>query len=147
MELLPQGAENNIQVTFDDQQQINKFSTLMTNFDRLNDRLKFLNTEKELIDDVSLELELIDEDELVNYLIGGEVSSTVANESSSAIIGDGCFVNLKQSKVMELLEAKAEKIDSEISETDAKINEIEKTLSSLKSSLYAKFGKAINLEK
>jgi prefoldin subunit 4 len=146
MELLPQGTQNTNQVTFDDQQQINKFSTLMTHYDRLKDKLKQLESDKEQIDDVTLELELVDEDELVDYLIGGEIPSDVANEAG-AIIGDGCFVKLKQSKVMENLELKSNEINDQIDNINNELENLSSVLSSLKSTLYAKFGNAINLEK
>ena len=145
MELLPEGTANKNDVTFQDQQQINRFSTLMTKFDRLNEKLKKLQSEKEQIDDVSLELELVDEDELVDYLIGGEVPATA--NPNGVIIGDGCFVKLKQSQVMEKLQEKSDKLENEITETETDISSIEDTLKSLKSTLYAKFGNSINLEK
>lgn len=147
MELLPEGTQNTSQVLFEDQQQINKFSTLMTHYDRLNDRLKHLEEDKEQIDDVTLELELVDEDELVDYLIGGQTPENSANESGSAMIGDGCFVKLKQSKVMENLELRSNEIEGEIESVRKEIESLSKTLSSLKSTLYAKFGNAINLER
>lgn len=146
MELLPQGTQNTNQVTFQDQQQINEFSTLMTHYDRLNDQLARLEADKEQIDDVTLELELVDEDELVDFLIGGDTPET-SGENTSSAIGDGCFVKLKQSEVMLRLEAQAAEIEQNISATRSKIDDLSKTLSSLKSSLYAKFGNAINLER
>lgn len=146
MELLPQGTQNTNQVTFQDQQQINKFSTLMTHYDRLNDQLARLEADKEQIDDVTLELELVDEDEPVDFLIGGDTPET-SGENTSSAIGDGCFVKLKQSEVMLRLEAQAAEIEQNISATRSKIDDLSKTLSSLKSSLYAKFGNAINLER
>lgn len=146
MELLPQGTQNTNQVTFQDQQQINEFSTLMTHYDRLNDQLARLEADKEQIDDVTLELELVDEDEPVDFLIGGDTPET-SGENTSSAIGDGCFVKLKQSEVMLRLEAQAAEIEQNISATRSKIDDLSKTLSSLKSSLYAKFGNAINLER
>lgn len=146
MELLPQGTQNTNQVTFQDQQQINEFSTLMTHYDRLNDQLARLEADKEQIDDVTLELELVDEDEPVDFLVGGDTPET-SGENTSSAIGDGCFVKLKQSEVMLRLEAQAAEIEQNISATRSKIGDLSKTLSSLKSSLYAKFGNAINLER
>lgn len=146
MELLPKGTENTTQVTFQDQQQINEFSTLMTHYDRLTNKLKGLESDKEQIDDVTLELELVDEDELVDFLIGGE-SPEINTENSSNFIGDGCFVKLKQSEVIKRLEIQSTEIESKIEETNSKLEDLNKTLSTLKSSLYAKFGNAINLER
>lgn len=146
MELLPEGTQNTNQVTFQDQQEINEFSTLMTHYDRLNDQLVRLEADKEQVDDVTLELELVDEDELVDFLIGGEIPET-AGENSSSLVGDGCFVKMKQSEVMQRLETRANELDEKIGSTKAEIDTLNKTLSSLKSSLYAKFGSAINLER
>lgn len=146
MELLPEGTQNTNQVTFQDQQEINEFSTLMTHYDRLNDQLARLEADKEQVDDVTLELELVDEDELVDFLIGGEIPET-AGENSSSLVGDGCFVKMKQSEVMQRLETRANELDEKIGSTKAEIDTLNKTLSSLKSSLYAKFGSAINLER
>jgi prefoldin subunit 4 len=147
MELLPEGQQNSTQVTWQDQQQINEFSTLMTHFDRLNDKLKILQQDKEQIDDVSLELELVDEDELVDYLIGGLSDVSNADNGNGIIIGDGCFVKMKQSQVMAKLEEQGEKLDSQIEDTNSQIESLSGKLSGLKSSLYAKFGDAINLER
>lgn len=146
MELLPEGTQNTNQVTFQDQQEINEFSTLMTHYDRLNDQLARLEADKEQVDDVTLELELVDEDELVDFLIGGEIPET-AGENSSSLVGDGCFVKMKQSEVMQRLETRANELEEKIGSTKAEIDTLNKTLSSLKSSLYAKFGSAINLER
>lgn len=147
MELLPEGTTNNHEVTLDDQHRINEFSTLMTHFDRLNEILKHLHLEKEQIDDVSLELELVDDDEIVDYLIGGETPETLSNENSSALINDGCFVKLKQSQVMSLLEERNNYLIKEIDKTNSKVSSLNENLSSLKSTLYAKFGNSINLER
>ncbi|KAG0688737.1 hypothetical protein C6P40_000571 [Pichia californica] len=145
MELLPQGTQNNSHVTFEDQQKINEFSTLMTHFDRLNNQLNSLESDKEQIDDVTLELELVDEDELVDFLIGGETPES--NIENNNFIGDGCFVKLKQKIVMKKLEFQSKQIDLKIDSIKSELDILNKTLSTLKTTLYAKFGNAINLER
>lgn len=147
MELLPEGKQNNNQVTLQDQQKINEFSTLMTHYDRLNDKLKHLESDKEQIDDVTLELELVDEDELVDYLIGGETPENLNSENNSGLVNDGCFVKLKQSVVIKMLEEKSDLIQSQIDNANTDLQSLNDKLSTLKSSLYAKFGDAINLER
>ncbi|QLQ82624.1 hypothetical protein HG537_0H03870 [Torulaspora globosa] len=129
MELLPQGKKNNVNVTFEDQQQINKFSKLIMRKDNLDKELSQQRQEKEYLDDVSLELELIDEDELVPYKIG-----TI-------------FVHLKQTQVVEQLERDAEKVDSVIESLEAQQTQLDDQIRLLKSSLYGKFGDNINLER
>lgn len=85
--------------------------------------------EKEYLDDVSMEIELIDEDELVNY----KISSV--------------FVKLKQSDAVEKLEKDSEILDTQIGELETKVEEIDERLSELKTQLYTKFGDNINLER
>lgn len=129
MELLPQGKKNNVNVTFEDQQQINKFSKLIMRKDNLEKELSQHRQEKEYLDDVSLELELIDEDELVPYKIG-----TI-------------FVHLKQTEVVEQLEQDAQTVDAVIESLETQQNELDEDIRLLKSSLYGKFGDNINLER
>ncbi|KTA98324.1 Prefoldin subunit 4 [Nakaseomyces glabratus] len=129
MELLPEGKKNNIEVTFADQQKINEFSKLIMRKDALEAELKKERQEKEYLEDVSLEIELIDEDEEVQYKMG-EV-----------------FVFLKQSKVVEQLEKDTEIIDEKISQLESKQDDLEERIKELKTSLYAKFGDNINLER
>lgn len=129
MELLPEGKQNNTQVTWEDQQLINEFSKLILRKDNLTSKLKTEQQEKEYLDDVSLELEMVDEDELVNYKIG-EI-----------------FVLWKQSDVLEQLEKDTEMINKNIAKLENEQLEIDSRLSELKTTLYAKFGDNINLER
>lgn len=67
MELLPSGQANtSTEVTYEDQLKINKFSTLISKKDEQTQQLSTLKTEKEYLDDLSIELELIDDDEKYN---------------------------------------------------------------------------------
>lgn len=129
MELLPQGQKNNVEVTLVDQQKINEFSKLIMRKDALEAELKKEKQEKEYLEDVSLEIELIDEDEKVQYRMG-EI-----------------FVFMKQSKVVEQLEKDSEKLDEKISSLESKQDELDDRISQLKTALYAKFGDNINLER
>ncbi|KAL3232440.1 hypothetical protein RNJ44_04356 [Nakaseomyces bracarensis] len=129
MELLPQGQKNNVEVTLVDQQKINEFSKLIMRKDALEAELKKERQEKEYLEDVSLEIELIDEDEKVQYRMG-EI-----------------FVFMKQSKVVEQLEKDSERLDEQISELESKQDELDDRISELKTALYAKFGDNINLER
>lgn len=97
--------------------------------DALNQELSILKQEKEYLDDVSLEIELIDEDDQIQYKIGD------------------VFVFMKQSDVVEQLEKDAEKLDAKIESLEDSDSEIDSRISELKSSLYAKFGDNINLER
>lgn len=129
MELLPQGQRNSAKVTYDDQQKINKFSMLIMRKDSLEQMLKQQRQEKEYLDDVSLEIELIDEDELVKYKIGT------------------LFLHLKQSEVVEQLEKDMLIADSVIDDLETQETELNSQIRDLKTALYAKFGDNINLER
>lgn len=129
MELLPPGKKNNTEVSYEDQQKINEFSKLVLRKDTLVQDLEKERQEKEHLDDVTLELELVDEDELVKYKIGD------------------VFMLLKQSEVMEQLEEDSMAVQSRIDTLEEQETEINSRLSTLKTELYAKFGDNINLER
>ncbi|GMG37095.1 unnamed protein product [Ambrosiozyma monospora] len=129
MELLPEGQTNNTQVTFDDQQKINQFSTLISRKDLLSAELEEYKKEKDYLDDLSLEIELIDEDEKLNYKIGDT------------------FVLMKQSDIVERLEKDVEIMDGKIEVLESQVEQLDDLLASLKKLLYVKFGNAINLER
>ena len=129
MELLPEGKRNNVQVTLEDQKKINEFSKLILRKDSLELELSKERQEKEYLDDASMELELIDEDEKVQYKIG-EI-----------------FVYLKQNKVLEQIEKDTDVIDEKIISLEDTLNTIDSRLKELKTQLYAKFGDNINLER
>ena len=84
--------------------------------------------EKEYLTDVTSELELADEDELVPYKIGD------------------AFIHLPLPEVQAMLEASTVEIDKEIEVIEAKLEGGREEMDRLKVGLYAKFGKAINLE-
>lgn len=129
MEMLPQGKRNNTNVAYEDQQKINTFSKLIMRKDNLEKELSQQRQEKEYLDDVSLEIELVDEDELVPYKIGS------------------LFLQLKQSEVVEQLEKDMESVDQLIDSLESQETGLDEEIRVLKSSLYAKFGDNINLER
>lgn len=129
MELLPQGQTNSVQVLWEDQQNINKFSSLISTKDEMTDQLEKLKTERDYLDDLSLEIELLDEDEKVQYKLGD------------------VFVFLKVSKTLERVESDGKIINTKIDELESEIDTIDSQLNELKASLYSKFGKNINLER
>lgn len=129
MELLPKGKRNSVQVLYEDQQKINEFSKLIMRKDAVEQELAVQRQEKEYLDDISLEIELIDEDEKIQYKIGD------------------VFVFLKQSEVVEQLEKDAEQLDSKIEKLEEKESQLDSRISELKTILYAKFGDNINLER
>jgi prefoldin subunit 4 len=115
-------------VLWEDQQRINTFSKLVGRLQTYEERLKAQKQEKEYYDDVAMELELVDEDEMIQYKIGDT------------------FVYLKQSEVMERLSADTENLEKELEGTQEKHDKTVSEMSDLKTLLYAKFGSSINLE-
>ncbi|THW30396.1 hypothetical protein D6D23_00187 [Aureobasidium pullulans] len=136
------------EVRREDQDKINRFSTLhqkekLLQADlktkevrsRLNMRvqnymadLHIVQKEKEDLEEVSSELELADEDEKVSYKIGDS------------------FFLLPLPEVQELLAASIEKIDSDVTAVEEKLSELREEMQQLKTALYGRFGRSINLE-
>ncbi|THZ86944.1 hypothetical protein D6C84_02097 [Aureobasidium pullulans] len=136
------------EVRREDQDKINRFSTLhqkekLLQADlktkevrsRLNMRVQnymvdlyIVQKEKEDLEEVSSELELADEDEKVSYKIGDS------------------FFLLPLPEVQELLAASIEKIDSDVTAVEGKLSELREEMQQLKTALYGRFGRSINLE-
>ncbi|THX83863.1 hypothetical protein D6D04_02786 [Aureobasidium pullulans] len=136
------------EVRREDQDKINRFSTLhqkekLLQADlktkevrsRLNMRVQnymvdlyIVQKEKEDLEEVSSELELADEDEKVSYKIGDS------------------FFLLPLPEVQELLAASIEKIDSDVTAVEEKLSELREEMQQLKTALYGRFGRSINLE-
>ena len=130
MELLPEGQQNTAtEVKWEDQQQINKFSTLINRKDEQQEELDKLKQEKEYLQDLSLEMELLDEDSKVQYKVGDT------------------FVFIKVSKALLKIEHENEILTRKVDEFESQIDTLDEELNGLKLSLYAKFGKNINLER
>ncbi|KAK5631447.1 hypothetical protein RRF57_007161 [Xylaria bambusicola] len=87
-----------------------------------------MTKEKEELDDVTLELELADEDELVPYKIGD------------------AFFHIPLSQAQEMLASSTSRIEEEVSELEDKIGTTKEEMQQLKVELYARFGRSINLE-
>ncbi|GMM28810.1 tubulin-binding prefolding complex subunit [Martiniozyma asiatica (nom. inval.)] len=145
------------QVTPADQGLLNQFSTQIRHRDRLAAVLSQLEFEKEQVDDLSLELEMID-DEKVSWIPSGTSAlngiSTITNtlnasrvDNTEGAIAHECFVKLSVEETLERLEQRGELLDREIDETKTKVESLDTTLKELKTTLYAKFGDGINLER
>ncbi|KAH0828144.1 Prefoldin subunit 4 [Lanmaoa asiatica] len=121
-------SDDAAEVTWEDQQRINTFSKLNTRLRGIEDRLETLKQEKEALDDLATELELTDEDQIVLYKIG---------ES---------FHHLLQPRAVKRLERDQADITTQLSDLSTTAEECEKGMKELKVVLYAKFGRAINLD-
>ncbi|TFK67378.1 prefoldin [Pluteus cervinus] len=120
--------KDDVEVTWEDQQGINTFSKLNTRARNIEQKLLELKQEKEALDDLSTELELADEDEPVLYKVGET------------------FLNMPLSRAQKRLESDQASIDKQISELSTTADECETKMKELKVTLYAKFGRAINLD-
>ncbi|KAF6762247.1 prefoldin [Ephemerocybe angulata] len=130
MRMLEQEEEidDGTEVTWEDQQRINTFSKLNARFGLIEGKLKDLKGEKEALDDLSMELELADEQEPVLYKIG-EI-----------------FVHMRLSRALKRLEKDQERLDQNLKDFTSQSDECETSMKELKAKLYAKFGKSINLD-
>ncbi|KAI0084906.1 Prefoldin beta-like protein [Irpex rosettiformis] len=130
MSTTPQEDENdnNAEVDWEDQQRINMFSKLNTRFRSIEERIQSLKQEKEALDDLNTELELADEDTPVLYRVGE------------------AYVHLPHPRALKRLEKDQSVLEKELSKLKDQAEECEKEMKGLKVVLYAKFGKAINLD-
>ncbi|KAK0448713.1 Prefoldin subunit 4 [Armillaria borealis] len=130
LRMIPQDDETDdaAEVTWEDQQRINTFSKLNTRMRSIDENLEELKQEKEALDDLSTELELADEDDPVLYKVGET------------------FLHMPHPRAMKRLERDQAAIDSQVSILAAKSDACQKEMNELKVVLYAKFGRAINLD-
>uniref|UniRef100_S4R7L1 Prefoldin subunit 4 n=1 Tax=Petromyzon marinus TaxID=7757 RepID=S4R7L1_PETMA len=118
-----------VNVTFEDQQQINKFARNNTRLVDLKDEIELKKKELQNLQDAADDLMMLDDDSmLIPYHIG-EV-----------------FICHSQEETQEMLEAAKKSMEEEIAALEARAVTIKKLLSELKVQLYAKFGTNINLE-
>ncbi|KAF7593286.1 Prefoldin subunit 4 [Aspergillus hancockii] len=125
-EITAAGEEN--EVRREDQEKINRFSRLHQRESMLEELLKAKQKDKEDLEEISTELELTDENELVPYKIGDS------------------FFQLPLEDAQALLSSSTEQIDSDVSGLEEKLSDLREELQQLKVALYARFGRSINLE-
>lgn len=65
---LDEKSNNDVEVSWEDQQRINRFSRLHATFSDVEEELKARRTEREELDDLGMELELL-EDERILYVL------------------------------------------------------------------------------
>ncbi|KAI8145646.1 putative GIM3-Gim complex component [Fennellomyces sp. T-0311] len=131
LRMLNQQSENDadVEVSWVDQQKINEFSKLNAKIDNLEEEHEKMKQEKEYLDDVSMELELADEDEAIRHKVGD------------------AFVHIPVSEALERVAKDSEKLDLKLEELQSEIDSVKGKMTELKAALYAKFGNSINLEK
>ncbi|KAJ7141451.1 Prefoldin subunit-domain-containing protein [Mycena epipterygia] len=121
-------SDDAAEVTWEDQQRINSFSKLNTRMRNIEEKLQELRQEKEALDDLSTELELADEDEPVLYKVGE------------------AFLHIPLPRALKRLEKDQADIDAQVSTLSSSVEQCETQMKELKVTLYAKFGRAINLD-
>jgi len=121
------GSEDT-EVRREDQEKINRFSRLHQRETVLEEQLQAKQKDKEDLEEISTELELADEDELIPYKIGDS------------------FIHLPLEEAQSLLATSTNDIDEEVSGLEDTLSEIREELTQLKGALYARFGKSINLD-
>lgn len=107
---------------------INTFSKLVNRLSLREEELKDKSQDKEYLEDLENELELVDEDELVPYKIGD------------------AFMNIKLDQVQIRLQQDKEAVDREVETLQDELSEIKEEMSALKVKLKLKFGDSINLD-
>ncbi|KAF7553800.1 hypothetical protein G7046_g7003 [Stylonectria norvegica] len=111
-------AADEVEVRREDQDKINKFSRLHQRELVLEDELDSKNKEKEELDDLSMELELADEDEKIQYKIGD------------------AFFHVPLERAQEMLETATTKIEEETSTLEEKLGTIRDEMTQLKVELH-----------
>uniref|UniRef100_A0A3Q2PI44 Prefoldin subunit 4 n=1 Tax=Fundulus heteroclitus TaxID=8078 RepID=A0A3Q2PI44_FUNHE len=126
---MKEGVED-VVVTFEDQQKINKFARNTSRMSELKNEIESKKKTLQNLQDASDELMMLDDDSLlVPYRIGG------------------VFIGHSQEETQEMLEAaKVKSLEQEVKGLEERVSEIQQVLGDLKIQLYAKFGHNINLE-
>ncbi|XP_078275109.1 prefoldin subunit 4 [Rhinoraja longicauda] len=127
--IMKKTAVEDVNVTFEDQQKINKFARNNNRLIELREEIELKKKQLQNLEDASDDIMMLDEDAvLVPYQIG-EV-----------------FISHSQDETQEMLEAAKQSLQEEIKALQSRVEAIQKVLSDLKVQLYAKFGNNINLE-
>eukprot|EP00833_Pecoramyces_ruminatium_P018350 jgi/Orpsp1_1/1192382/evm.model.d7180000092801.1 len=126
MRLLNESEEVDVEVNWEDQQNINLFSTLNIKLENYEAEYEKVKKEKEYMDDLQQEieqLELLSEDE---------------NEKVKFLIGDA-FVEITIPECQELIEEKLASFEKQLDDYQSKIDDANEQMARLKAILYGKF--------
>ncbi|XP_031396667.1 probable prefoldin subunit 4 [Punica granatum] len=124
---MQQGGGSETEVTWEDQQNINRFSKLNNRFHELEDEIKAAKERNDNLEDASNELILTDE-EVVRFQIG-EV-----------------FAHVPKDEVEERIEQMKEVTTKNLEKLEEEKESVLAQMAELKKILYAKFKDSINLE-
>uniref|UniRef100_A0ACB8F6S8 Prefoldin subunit 4 n=1 Tax=Sphaerodactylus townsendi TaxID=933632 RepID=A0ACB8F6S8_9SAUR len=122
-------AAEDVNVTFEDQQKINKFARNTSRITELKEEIEDKKKQLQNLEDACDDIMMLDDDSLlIPYQIGD------------------VFISHPQDETQEMLEEAKKNLQEEIGALESRVGSIQRVLSDLKVQLYAKFGNNINLE-
>uniref|UniRef100_A0A4W2GGN6 Prefoldin subunit 4 n=1 Tax=Bos indicus x Bos taurus TaxID=30522 RepID=A0A4W2GGN6_BOBOX len=122
-------AAEDVNVTFEDQQKINKFARNTSRITELKEEIEVKKKQLQNLEDACEDIMLADDDCLmIPYQIGD------------------VFISHSQEETQEMLEEAKKNLQEEIDTLESRVESIQRVLADLKVQLYAKFGSNINLE-
>uniref|UniRef100_A0A9L0SFF3 Prefoldin subunit 4 n=1 Tax=Equus caballus TaxID=9796 RepID=A0A9L0SFF3_HORSE len=122
-------AAEDVNVTFEDQQKINKFARNTSRITELKEEIEVKKKQLQNLEDACEDIMLADDDCLmIPYQIGD------------------VFISHSQEETQEMLEEAKKNLQEEIAALESRVESIQRVLADLKVQLYAKFGSNINLE-
>lgn len=125
----PGQAAEDVNVTFEDQQKINKFARNTSRITELKEEIDVKKKQLQNLEDACEDIMLADEDCLmIPYQIGD------------------VFISHSQEETQDMLEEAKKNLQEEIDALESRVESIQRVLADLKVQLYAKFGSNINLE-
>ncbi|KAJ0036335.1 hypothetical protein NQD34_005012 [Periophthalmus magnuspinnatus] len=122
-------AVDDVNVTFEDQQKINKFARNTNRMTELKNEIEGKKKSLQNLQDAADDLMMLDDDSLLVPFQIGDV-----------------FISHSQEETQEMLEAAKETLEQEVKCLEERVLSIQQLLGDLKVQLYAKFGNNINLE-
>ncbi|NXG13746.1 PFD4 protein, partial [Grallaria varia] len=127
---MKKAAAEDVNVTFEDQQKINKFARNTSRITELKEEIEVKKKQLQNLEDACDDVMMLDDADslLIPYQIGD------------------VFISHSQEETQEMLEEAKRTLQEEIEALESRVESIQRVLSDLKVQLYAKFGNNINLE-
>ncbi|KAM9296084.1 prefoldin subunit 4 [Gastrophryne carolinensis] len=125
---MKKAVAEDVNVTFEDQQNINIFARNTSRMTELKDEIEVKKKELQNLEDACDDIMMLEDSILIPYQIGD------------------VFISHPQEETQEMLEAAKKTLEEEIEGLQSRVESIQQVLSNLKVQLYAKFGTNINLE-
>ncbi|KAM8798093.1 prefoldin subunit 4 [Eudromia elegans] len=127
---MKKAAAEDVNVTFEDQQKINKFARNTSRITELKEEIEVKKKQLQNLEDASEDIMMLDDSDSLQipYQIGD------------------VFISHSQEETEEMLEEAKKNLQEEIEGLESRVESIQRVLSDLKVQLYAKFGNNINLE-